>query len=131
MTRRISTALLAIAALACGRPGYAPPDGEPTIEGEVTAVTPSAEEPEAGPTASALGTVLIEEVPGQLSGGAKMALTVTTETQLLRWNADAAGWGTVELGDIAVGMPVRAWVTGPIAESYPSQARAHTIVVPE
>lgn len=73
--------------------------------------------------------MLVEVNPAEQSGSRKIRFRVTDDTQLLRWNDDAGGYGTIDRGDFAEGQRVRAWSTGPIAESYPEQATAHTVVL--
>ncbi len=69
-------------------------------------------------------TVRVEERPQELSGSAKGVFRVSERTDLRR-----AGGGSARSGDLREGQRVRVWVTGPVMESYPVQARARLIVV--
>ena len=112
--------LAALAMAACaGNSGYQPPSRAADIVGFVTQWN------ETGEAAS----VLVEENPELDQGGRKIWLRMTDETQLLRWNDDAGGYGTIAREDLAEGLRVRAWSTGAVAESYPEQGVAHTIVL--
>ena len=126
LTRLVLTTGVALALAGCDGNGFEPPDDEPAIDGFVTFVNAPM-----GPAGDARLIIQVDEVPGDTSGSPKFSLTVDDETQLLRWNADAAGYGTFDLVDFAIGQHVRVWVTGPIMESYPMQATAHTIVLLE
>jgi hypothetical protein len=68
--------------------------------------------------------VRIEENPADLGGSAKAVLRVTESTRILHRSGAA-----VSLSDFRVGKRVRAWVTGPIMESYPVQATASAVVI--
>lgn len=114
---RTAVRLLVLLLLAaCARPSpeedAAIPAEPPYIVGTVTAASP--------------GEVRIEEDPASEAGSAKAVLRITGRTRLLRRSGGAA-----PAGDLAPGARVSAWVTGPIAESYPVQAEAATIVVEE
>ena len=117
--RTQAIALLAVAACS-GNGGYHPPSASPEIEGFVTERNAEA------PT-----SVLVEESPELEQGDRKIWFRINDETQLLRWNDDAGGYGTVDPMDLAEGLRVRVWSIGPIAESYPEQGTAHTIVLLE
>ncbi len=73
--------------------------------------------------------VLIEEDPADESGSPKGAFTVTGETDILRQQ----GGEQVPAAyyDLRVGQLVEAQYAGPVAESYPSQGTAGTIVILE
>jgi hypothetical protein len=117
--------LLALAAAASGcqrGPGDATPPAAdittlpaepPSITGTVTAVT--------------LPTVRVEERPEEATGSAKASLRITDETRVLRRAGDSLAPGRP--ADLHVGQRVRAWFVGPVAESYPVQARAGTIII--
>jgi hypothetical protein len=70
------------------------------------------------------GSILLEATSVQPAGSDKAAV---------RWNAGthlrhASGAPATE-ADLQVGRHVRAWFDGPVAESYPVQATAGTIVI--
>ena len=115
----------------------------PDIVGELTSVTPfvpvttdctkpedlppggaiSNEDPPicTDPDTDVLGTVLIEAEPG-VQHGDKLSLTITRATVL-------DGAGVTRFADLEAGQKVRAWTTGPIAESYPGQGTARALRV--
>lgn len=73
------------------------------------------------------GVVLVEEKPAEETGSRKDSVTVTNATRLFeRRGRDLA---RIRFDDLEVGQRVRAWYTGPVAESYPRQAAAGLIVV--
>ena len=89
-----------------------PPTREPDITGTVTRVSDD-------------GTsVLVEERPQDTSGSAKAALRITTQTHI--WGADGT---PAPATDLRVGVVVRAWFDGPVAESYPLQVAAGHIAI--
>lgn len=126
--RRIggATIALSLGLTGCAGNGFEPPADEPTIDGFVTLISAPS-----GPAGDTRLVVQVDEVPEDSSGSPKFSLTIDDETQLLRWNDDAGVYGTFDPVDLATGQHVRAWVTGPIMESYPMQATAHTIVLLE
>jgi len=74
-----------------------------------------------------VGTMLLEEDPDSEWGGEKVHLTVTTDTLLF---VESEGvYAQIAFDDLERGHTLVAWVAGPIAESYPSQANASVVVV--
>lgn len=71
--------------------------------------------------------VLIEEQPGQASGGNKSMVTMLAGARVLR--RTDGGYARVGFADLRVGQRVAAWPDGPVAESYPSQARGLVVVI--
>ena len=118
LSRPSAILILLLLPIACSTRGFHPPDRDADIDGIVTDWA----------TGQRAG-MLVEENPDETYGSRKIHFGVTPETQLLRWNDDAGGYGTIERSDIREGDRVRAWSRGPIAESYPEQATAHTIVL--
>ena len=115
---------VACALLAACTPAVIPeesPEESPDIAGTVTRVDP------AGGEGERLGTVLIEEVPGEPSGSAKASVSVRRDTGLFRRAAGEVR--RIDLAGVRVGDRAEAWFTGPVAESYPVQATARAIVV--
>lgn len=72
--------------------------------------------------------VLVEENPADESGSAKGAFTVTGETGIFR-SGDLQVPASFD--NLRVGQPVIATYTGPVAESYPTQGTAGSIVILE
>jgi hypothetical protein len=112
--------LLVVAIAACASSARVPA-GTPDIVGTITSV-------QAPASPDGRTRVRIEANPADESGSPKMVLAVERETRIL----DARSGGEMRPAGIEalrVGERVRAWVTGPVMESYPSQGTAGTIVV--
>ena len=92
--------------------GAAALPGAPDITGVVTAVNASAR------------TLRVEERPEDASGSAKAVVRVTAGTPVVERSGRAR-----DFGEVRVGMRVSVWFAGPVAESYPVQAAAQTVVV--
>jgi hypothetical protein len=105
-------------ALGCARGGgdASPPARAPDIAGTVTHVSRSGER---------TVTVRVEERPADVSGSAKASVRVTESTRVIR------GGRVVSEREIREGARVSAWFTGPVAESYPVQARAEAVRIEE
>jgi beta-N-acetylhexosaminidase len=96
------------------------PDGSPSIRGTITTMSDTGSH-------EAL-TVLIEGAIEDDTEYDRASVAIGPKTEVLRMAAD----GTVERGSsslLAKGQQVEAWFTGPVAESYPVQAAAATIVI--
>jgi len=79
-------------------------------------------------TGDVLGTVLIEGVIEEDTTYDKASVRVEGDTDIFQEEQD----GTLTEGtfaDLAEGQAVEAWFTGPVAESYPVQAKAAKIVI--
>lgn len=90
------------------------PSSPPSIEGRVTAVNRSGER---------IGSIRVEANPADNSGSDKAVVRILQTTRLLR--AGARG----DFNDLKTGDWVRVWFDGPVAESYPVQAKGGTVVV--
>lgn len=115
-------ALLAMAAVLAstaqgGCASLTPPDGEPSIRGSVTSITPRPD---------GLGTILVEETSPQGLNYDKATLTITKDTKLLKRVGDDYVESTFD--GMSTGMVVEVWIAGPVRESYPIQADADTVV---
>jgi hypothetical protein len=73
--------------------------------------------------------VLVEQDPTDEWGSAKGAFTVTEETEILRQQGDELL--TAKFEELWVGQQVTATYVGPVAESYPSQGTAGSIIILE
>jgi Protein of unknown function (DUF3221) len=107
----VSLAMLpatAVPALAQTEPGS-------EVQGTITSISGSA--------------MLVEDNPADESGSAKGYFTVTGETSILRRLGDLQVPASFE--DLRVGQMVIALYTGPVAESYPTQGTAGSIVILE
>ena len=73
--------------------------------------------------------VPVEETSPQGLAYDKASLAITEDTKLL----ERVGDEYVEFifDDLSEGMLVEVWITGPVAESYPIQAAADTVVAAE
>ena len=145
MNRAAVVLLMTLFATACagggGTDAATPPDGDPYITGEITSVAPfvpvtencvdptgadpddsvSSDDPPFCSTGSeAAGTILVEERPD----GNKASLQVTTV-----WRETTDGLEEASFADLEVGQTVSAWVSGPVAESFPVQATADAVVI--
>lgn len=109
--------LLALALLAGACAGVASPRGDPAIRGAISSVS-------FRPGGSTLATILVEGRVEPDTQYDKAAVAVTRSTRIRR--ADGA---SVPVDALGAGMQVEVWFTGPVAESYPVQATADTIVV--
>jgi len=127
MRRTMTVLLLVVAAasLVLGAAGCGPrvPSGPPAIEGRITSVTPVLGANSAGPADA--GMIMIE---GSGTIGDKAAITVGPSTLVRRQIKDGSVTDAT-FADLSAGMRVRAWVDGPVAESYPVQATASAVLV--
>jgi hypothetical protein len=109
------TSAAAIVAFGCGQAPTSVPSRGADIAGRVTTITPGGEW---------IGTVRVEAVPADTSGSPKADVRVGPGTTIVgpdQHNLDFSG--------MAVGQWVRVWYSGPVAESYPVQAGAATVVI--
>lgn len=86
------------------------PTEPPYLRGTVTAIDDA--------------TVRVEENAGERSGSAKAVLRITESTRIV-WRTGRPA----ERGDLRLGARVSAWITGPVAESYPVQGEAAVLLV--
>lgn len=70
-------------------------------------------------------SILVEAVPADLSGSAKALVTVDRSTRIFHANASVAA----KVDDLLPGATVSVWFEGPVAESYPVQGRAGTLLI--
>ncbi|HVM19677.1 MAG TPA: hypothetical protein VM307_06930, partial [Egibacteraceae bacterium] len=75
------------------------------------------------PANDVVGRILVEE-PGD---GNKAALTITGGTQILE--EFGGGYEPGDFARLREGARVQAWVSGPVAESFPLQATADAVLV--
>ena len=115
---------LALSIVAACATRVALPSRDPEVHGIVTAVTPA----DAGETGGErLGTLRVEENPADSSGSAKWVLTITGNTIVLVRPGEMTEPASFQR--LVIGQRVDAWVTGPVAESYPMQATASHLLV--
>ena len=94
-----------------------PPKEPPDIVGTITRIDNS----------SGYMRVLVEEDPLATAGSDKLWMTLDKSTQV--FVADHSGTHNATAEVLKVGELVKAWSTGPIAESYPGQTGAKAIIV--
>ena len=128
----------------------APPAGDPSIRGsigQVSELEPGEECEPSDPAASADDPVSSDDDPapcanasGSLGSfvvddgvdqeGASLAARVTVPSDVAILVEDGAGgWTLGSFADLTDGAAVQVWFDGPVAESYPVQATAGSIVV--
>jgi ABC-type glycerol-3-phosphate transport system substrate-binding protein len=101
------------------RPGLSAsvPEESPSIIGDIKQV-----EQGSGGT-----RILVEQIPTRSAGEPIAWITLTGRTRVL---ARADGQTTTaSAGELAVGTRVQVWFTGPVAESFPVQATAGTVLI--
>lgn len=96
------------------------PSSPPSIRGTITNSTAAA-------TGDRLGSILVEAVPSDKSGSDKSSVRVTRDTRILVRGSAGVSSGT--FADLKTGQIAEAWFTGPVMESYPTQATASVVVV--
>lgn len=79
------------------------------------------------PATAPLGTILVEELPGQ-EGGQKISLAVPSGIPFQRALPDDTTTPAA-FADLAEGATVEAWVDGPVAESFPLQGSASALLI--
>lgn len=112
--RSLARFALCVVVVACAPNGGPLPNDAPYITGTITAIGRIAEG----------WSVRVEEQPQDISGSAKGVFRVGERTDV-----QLAAGGRVRAEDLREGQRVRVWVSGPVAESYPVQAGARTIVI--
>ena len=105
------------------------PKTEPQPEPKTDARTGSGDGIRGSITSISGAVVLVEEDPADESGSPKGAFTVTGETNILLQQGGEQVPATFD--DLRVGQLVEAQYAGPVAESYPSQGTADSIVILE
>jgi hypothetical protein len=71
--------------------------------------------------------VLVEQIPTRSAGHPIAWITVSRRTTVVERAGGALSRGSS--AGLAVGMRVQVWFTGPVAESYPVQATAGTVLI--
>lgn len=94
-----------------------PPDIEPTIRGVITQITPGDD---------GTGTVLIvwHDSLGEVYELDSLSATIGEGSDVFDQEGNIIGFTDLQVRDV-----VDAWVTGPIAESYPPQGTADAVRV--
>jgi beta-N-acetylhexosaminidase len=95
------------------------PSRAPDINGQITRATTSVVD------GSRRITVLVETVPSDVSGSPKALVTVDGSTRVVHANARLSP----KVEDLLPGTTVSVWFEGPVAESYPVQGRAGTLLI--
>lgn len=113
MGSALTAALLFVAA--CGDDSEADVEGDPDVRGIITGISDR--------------SVRIERRITVETEFDAANLRIEGDTDILR-SVDG-DLENASFDDLAVGQPVEAWITGPVAESYPIQAKAARIVILE
>lgn len=119
--RTLSAVAVCVALAGCAAGGPSAPADEPDIRGVVTGVS-------GGETVSLRVVWTDDAAIGAQAGYDAAQVAVTGDTEVLARAADGSV-SAAEAGDIAVGTVVEAWFEGAVAESYPVQATAGTVVI--
>lgn len=119
--RTLSAVAVCVALAGCAAGGPSAPADEPDIRGVVTSVS-------GGETVSLRVVWTDDATIGAQAGYDAAQVAVTGDTEVLARAADGS-LSAAEAADIAVGTVVEAWFEGPVAESYPVQATAGTVVI--
>lgn len=119
----IAVAVLCLALTGCasGTPGA--PSAEPDIRGVVTDVSRAGGE--------SVGMLVVWTDDASVGAQAAYDAAQVTANADTEWSSRAADGSAVagEASDVAVGTVVEVWFTGAVAESYPVQATAKTVVI--
>jgi hypothetical protein len=71
--------------------------------------------------------ILVEQIPTRSAGYPIAWIAVEPRTAVVERAGSSVSRGSS--AELAVGMRVQAWFTGPVAESYPVQATAGTVLI--
>jgi beta-N-acetylhexosaminidase len=113
---RWAAVFLALALASCADRA---PARAPDISGQITRATTSVTD------GSRRIFVLVEAVPNDVAGSAKALVTIDSATRIFRANSSLSP----KVEDLLPGATVSVWFDGPVAESYPVQARAGTLLI--
>ena len=113
---RWAVLLLALILVSCAE---RTPSRAPDISGQITRATTSVVD------GSRRITVLVEARPSDVSGSPKALVTVDGSTRIFHANTKLSP----KVEDLLPGTTVSVWFEGPVAESYPLQARAGTLLI--
>jgi hypothetical protein len=119
----ITVAAVALALVGCAPGAPSAPSTEPDIRGVVTDVSGAGEE-----YVSFRVVWTDDEAVGAQADYDAAQVSATAETEWLIRAADGS-ITTAQASDITVGTVVEGWFTGAVAESYPVQATAATIMI--
>lgn len=119
-TRRIVLAVAAGLALAIVAAGCTPrvPSEDPSIRGTIVSVLPGEE----------LGSIAVEAPDPPVFAYDRASIAITDKTTLLRQIGDGDP-EKMTFDEFRTDQRVDVWFTGPVAESYPVQATAGTVLV--
>lgn len=125
LTRGFAMAACLAASACSSAPGD--PDG-----GSLTAVVPTDAASIIGDIAQVERTggrlrILVEQIPTRSAGYPIAWIAVNRDTNVVQRAGGSLSRGSS--AELVVGMRVQAWFTGPVAESYPVQATAGTVLI--
>jgi hypothetical protein len=135
LVRRFSllgTSIVVLAAFACNDPARPADDVQaatglvviPTTAPSIRGVVTSAANGGGSTLAGISGSILVEATARPASGYDKAVVAWDAETRIARRDGTP-----VAADELAKGVSVSVWFTGPVRESYPVQAVARLIVV--
>lgn len=107
-------ALLLSLVVAASCASAAPPTRDPDTVGIITRMSDDR------------ATILVEERPQETAGSAKTSVRVTSDTRVWRVGATTE---RADARDLRVGSTVRVWLDGPVATSYPGQAKGSDVAI--
>jgi hypothetical protein len=113
--RGLALLAMALGILGCTQGAPRAPSNPPAMAGYVTAIDPAGDR---------IGSIRVEERPGESAGSAKAVVRIMQGTEITRGDSARA-----EFRSLAKGQWVRVWFTGPVRESYPLQADASFLVI--
>lgn len=116
--------ILALGAFACNDPERPRDDHGAAGDAKLELIPTEAPDIRGTVTAVAAARVRVETTPVDASGSPKADVTVDGRTPILR---RTGGRGSADA--LVAGTRVSVWFIGPVAESYPVQARARVIVL--
>ncbi|HVF02609.1 MAG TPA: DUF3221 domain-containing protein [Rubrobacteraceae bacterium] len=120
--------ILLVAMLAMALIGAVPALAQSTVNGDQGANPPGGDGGSVRGTITDLsGSVVLVEADPSANSGPKGYFTVTDETEIVRLEDDQRVVASFE--DLAVGQQVQTAYAGPIAESYPPQGSAESLVI--
>jgi hypothetical protein len=126
-------ALAAALAVVLAAPACSGAPGEPSRSGSATLNVPADAASIIGDVTQVEGgaggrvRILVEQIPTRSAGFPIAWVAVTPDTRILVRGGGQTARATA--ADVAVGSRVWAWFEGPVAESYPVQATAGTLVI--
>jgi hypothetical protein len=134
MRRRVGLAAFVLVGVlaACGGTdvgeGVAVGSGEGSTTPPTTVQAPSGEPSVVGTATKVTGTTFVVQ-DGKDPRGAALAASIRVPASASVLRTSGSGYTKASVDQLRDGASVKVWFTGPVAESYPVQATAGTIVI--